>query len=454
MPRLRGRARRHLHRRHRQVQRLDAHHRPHRPRPRDHGRDCRTTAGSTCVPATTTPMRIELMHKLSKRSRKRWPEFAVAEPRSSAPDAHAAPGAGNPASGRSRGRAPGRWSLHPRKTARMGIVGSHQLQSMDEMRRSSARRPAGYRRISTRQIGGLGAARRAAPCRLVDLSRLSVERRSTNRQIARSVATAGDVGDLVASGRCTSTSAAALEPGSARDAVGDDRSSWPDRRRLLRARSGRALVAHGAPAEVVHRRTSSEPANVPSGAGGGSNLDELPRCCRRSTTAASTIRARLDTSSAVRHRHGRHTTETVEWARLHDDARAMAAELQARGRRARVTRRAPRPDHARPRHRDPGHVAHRRGRSCASRCRCAWLDRGVRRADRAPRIANADAPLVIVDPELEPFLGSPSPGDPPIVRLDELAVATRPALGAARRRPRRARDPAVHERVHRASRRA
>ena len=36
LPRLRRRARRHLHRRHRQGQRLDAHHRPHRPRPRGH----------------------------------------------------------------------------------------------------------------------------------------------------------------------------------------------------------------------------------------------------------------------------------------------------------------------------------------------------------------------------------------------------------------------------------
>ena len=36
LPRLRGRARRHLHRRHRRVQRLDAHDRAHRPRSRDH----------------------------------------------------------------------------------------------------------------------------------------------------------------------------------------------------------------------------------------------------------------------------------------------------------------------------------------------------------------------------------------------------------------------------------
>ncbi len=38
LPGLRGRARGHLDRRHRQVQRLDADDRPHRPRARDHGR--------------------------------------------------------------------------------------------------------------------------------------------------------------------------------------------------------------------------------------------------------------------------------------------------------------------------------------------------------------------------------------------------------------------------------
>ena len=33
------------------------------------------------VPATTTPTRSTLMHKLSMKSRKRWPEFAVDAPR-------------------------------------------------------------------------------------------------------------------------------------------------------------------------------------------------------------------------------------------------------------------------------------------------------------------------------------------------------------------------------------
>ena len=57
LPGLRGRARRHLDRRHRRVQRLDAHHRPHRPRAARSWRASRTRGGSTCAPATTTPMR-------------------------------------------------------------------------------------------------------------------------------------------------------------------------------------------------------------------------------------------------------------------------------------------------------------------------------------------------------------------------------------------------------------
>jgi long-subunit acyl-CoA synthetase (AMP-forming) len=46
------------------------------------------------------------------------------------------------------------------------------------------------------------------------------------------------------------------------------------------------------------------------------------------------------------------------------------------------------------------------------------------------RIVNADAAIVVVDPELEPFLRI-EPGDPPMVRLDEL----RGAAGAWERPP-------------------
>jgi fatty-acyl-CoA synthase len=45
------------------------------------------------------------------------------------------------------------------------------------------------------------------------------------------------------------------------------------------------------------------------------------------------------------------------------------------------------------------------------------------------RIANADACLVVVDPQLEPFLAS-EPGDPPVVRLDDL-----PGVPSAWERP-------------------
>ena len=55
LPRLRRRARRHLHRRHRQVQRLDPDGRPHRPGPRGHRAHGRGPAASRPAPATTTP---------------------------------------------------------------------------------------------------------------------------------------------------------------------------------------------------------------------------------------------------------------------------------------------------------------------------------------------------------------------------------------------------------------
>ena len=56
--RLRRRARRHLHRRHRQGQRLDAHDRPHRPGPGDHQPDDRRRGRSSPIPGTwPTPSR-------------------------------------------------------------------------------------------------------------------------------------------------------------------------------------------------------------------------------------------------------------------------------------------------------------------------------------------------------------------------------------------------------------
>jgi fatty-acyl-CoA synthase len=121
--------------------------------------------------------------------------------------------------------------------------------------------------------------------------------------------------------------------------------------------------------------------------------------------------------------------DRVEWARLHDDARAMAAALQARGV-------------------GPGvHVGilGPTTRLLVTAIQATFLAGGtliplplpmrlgsieefVEQTQR--RIANADARLVVVDPDLAPFL-EPAAGRAPLVLLDELARdAAR--LGAAR----------------------
>jgi fatty-acyl-CoA synthase len=110
--------------------------------------------------------------------------------------------------------------------------------------------------------------------------------------------------------------------------------------------------------------------------------------------------------------------EHVPWAQLHEDARGMAAALQARGV-------------------GPGvHVAllGPTTRALVTAIQATWLAGGTLVCLPLPmrlgsieefvqqtrrRIANADAALVVVDPELEPFL-SVEPGDPPLVRLDDL----------------------------------
>ena len=73
------------------------------------------------------------------------------------------------------------------------------------------------------------------------------------------------------------------------------------------------------------------------------------------------------------------------------------------------------------------------------------------------RMSNAECRIVIADAQLLAFL-TPEPTDPPMVTLDELraavAAARRRRVLASGRRPRLARDPAVHEREHRRARRA
>ena len=115
---------------------------------------------------------------------------------------------------------------------------------------------------------------------------------------------------------------------------------------------------------------------------------------------------------------GRDGRERVPWAELHDDACSVAAALQARGV-------------------GPGvHVAllGPTTRSLVTAIQAVWLAGGTLVCLPLPmrlgsieefarqtrrRIGNARASLVVVDPDLEPFLAI-EPGDPPVVRLDEL----------------------------------
>jgi fatty-acyl-CoA synthase len=108
----------------------------------------------------------------------------------------------------------------------------------------------------------------------------------------------------------------------------------------------------------------------------------------------------------------------LPWAALHDDARAMAAALQSRGV-------------------GPGIQVALLGptsRPLVTAIQSVWLAGGTLVCLPLPmrlgsieefthqtrrRIQNARAALVDVDPELEPFLAI-EPGDPPVVRLDEL----------------------------------
>ena len=133
--------------------------------------------------------------------------------------------------------------------------------------------------------------------------------------------------------------------------------------------------------------------------------------CRRSITFVTGA-----TDSAA------YTTEAVEWARVHDDARAMAAELQARG---------VEPGHSvgliGPTSRDlvtaiqASWLTGARGRDAAA-ADAHGLDRGVHRADPRPHVERR------VPDRRSPTPSSsrssrPEPTDPPMVTLDELRAA-------------------------------
>lgn len=127
-----------------------------------------------------------------------------------------------------------------------------------------------------------------------------------------------------------------------------------------------------------------------------------------------------------------YTTEAVEWARIHDDARAMAAELQARGI-------------------EPGHSVGLIGpttRDLVTAIQASWLTGAAVVMLPLPmrmgsieefveqtraRTSNAECRIVIADAQLLAFL-TPEPTDPPMVTLDELraSVTTRGADGYVR----------------------
>jgi fatty-acyl-CoA synthase len=128
-----------------------------------------------------------------------------------------------------------------------------------------------------------------------------------------------------------------------------------------------------------------------------------------------------------------YTAEAVQWARLHDDARAMAAELQARGI-------------------GPGQSVAIIGpttRDLVTAVQATWLaGAGVVMlplpmrmgsiedfidSTRA-RVISAESAIVLADPQLAAFL-SPEPGDPPLLMLDELARAGHQRGSGAYARP-------------------
>lgn len=157
--------------------------------------------------------------------------------------------------------------------------------------------------------------------------------------------------------------------------------------------------------------------------------------------SSGSLLARLE-AAAERHRSitfatgatdsAAYTTDAVEWSRIHDDARAMAAELQARGV-------------------EPGHSVGLIGptsRDLVTAIQASWLTGATVVMLPLPmrmgsieefieqtraRMSNAECRIVVADAQLLAFL-TPEPTDPPMVTLDELraAVTTRGADAYAR----------------------
>ena len=142
--------------------------------------------------------------------------------------------------------------------------------------------------------------------------------------------------------------------------------------------------------------------------------------------------------------------ETLPWGRIHEDAQAAAAALQAAGRRARRPRRPPR------RHL-PG-VRHRQRRRCGwparrwSACRCPCGSARSRSSSPRPAAASSHADG---DPRRRRRRRSSRVPDPPSPATRPSSTPRRAGRPAPRdwerpaRRPRRAGPAAVHQRVDR-----
>jgi fatty-acyl-CoA synthase len=147
------------------------------------------------------------------------------------------------------------------------------------------------------------------------------------------------------------------------------------------------------------------------------------------TSSTSSLLPRLEATAETRHAitfvgsAGADGRERVEWGRLHEDARGMAAALQARGV-------------------GPGsHVAllGATTRPFVTAIQATWLAGATVVVLPLPMrlasiedfvaqtrrlIVHADAQIVVIDAQLSEFL-DPQPDDPPIVPLDDLRAAPR-----------------------------
>src|SRR5438093_1856408 len=136
------------------------------------------------------------------------------------------------------------------------------------------------------------------------------------------------------------------------------------------------------------------------------------------TTIATRIERATTQSGSITFVGASEAAERVEWARIHDDARGVAAALQARGV-------------------GPGdHVAllGPTTRPLVTAIQAVWLCGATVVVLPLPmrlgsieefveqtrtRVRNADATLLVADPALADFLEL-QPGDPPLALLDEL----------------------------------